>query len=174
MNDHAYILQAIIKGDLTALDDIAQIVDSFPAGREHGTDGQHWITHGIGCGSLAVIEWMLAHGAPVVFPDKGDGRQDGDDGYTVLHSALERRRPDRLDVLRRLIDAGADVDAQGINDWTPAHMAAFRNDVDALKILGDAGADFSIRTRIDDRQTPLEEALSSGKTDAVRYLQSRA
>ncbi len=37
----------------------------------------------------------------------------------------------------------------------------------------DAGADFSIRTRIDEYATPLEEArILGGSADAVGYLES--
>lgn len=106
---------------------------------------------------------MLDHRVDLSFRD--------DEGYTVLHAALERARPDKYSILALLLDHGAPVNAHGINDWTPAHMAAVREDIEALRLLIAQGADLSIRTRIDDYQTPLEEARSLGRTGAVRFLE---
>jgi ankyrin repeat protein len=64
------------------------------------------------------------------------------------------------------------VNRKGINDWTPAHMAAARDDVEALRLLVRYGADLTIRTDIDDYSTPLEEARSMGKLNAASYLES--
>ena len=164
MEDYNYIMDAIMKADIPSLNEIAAIEGGFPTGRDAFIH-REWITNGIDCGDLAVVKWMLGHGAPVVF--------DSDEGYTVLHSALERDKPDRYDILSLLITAGADVNAYGIHDYTPAHMAAVRNDVQALRLLIDAGADLSLRTRIDDYTTPLEEAIHIGRAgDAVSFLKS--
>jgi uncharacterized protein len=64
------------------------------------------------------------------------------------------------------------VNRKGINDWTPAHMAAARDDVEALRLLVRYRADLNIRTDIDDYATPLEEARNLGKVNAVNYLES--
>jgi ankyrin repeat protein len=77
----------------------------------------------------------------------------GDDGYTPLLCAIESRAPDRELRLELLLAAGAPVNQKGINDWTPAHMAAARDDVAALRILVRRGADLTIRTEIDDYAT---------------------
>ena len=92
------------------------------------------------------------------------------EGYTALHAALERDA-DRGDLLELLLTAGAPVNAKGINDWTPAHMAAARDDVEALRVLVAHGADLTIRTGIDDRATPLEEGRILGSRNAVRFLE---
>jgi ankyrin repeat protein len=55
-----------------------------------------------------------------------------------------------------LLKAGAPVNRKGINDWTPAHMAAARYDVGVLRLLVRYSADLAIRTDIDDYATPLE------------------
>lgn len=171
MSDYDYIMKAIMAGGLSALEEVAQIVDGFPAGKDDRL-ARHWITNGIDCGTPEVVAWMLARGAPVIFPDEGQGRRDAE-GYTVLHSALERRASDKYEIMRLLIEAGADVNAHGVNDWTPAHLAAARNDVEALKILRDAHADFNIRTRIDQHESPLDEARALGALEAVRFLEER-
>jgi uncharacterized protein len=126
MSDYKHIMSAIMSGDIAALDEVALIVDDFPCGRDDFIH-RHWITNGVDCGNMAVVEWMLQHGASVHF--------EAADGYSVLHSVLERQKADRHSMLRLLLQTGADVNIHGIHDYTPAHMAATRNDVEALKIL---------------------------------------
>lgn len=63
----------------------------------------------------------------------------------------------------------------GIHGYAPAHHAAVRNDVEALKILYEKGADFSLRTTVDDYATPLEEARPMTQwhaNEAIALLQS--
>lgn len=161
-DDYDEIMDAIARGDIAALEEITEIVDDFPCGKDHFIE-RHWITNAVDCGAKEVVSWMLEKGVSLDFRD--------DEGFTVLHSAIDREIPSRHEVLKKLIEAGADIDAHGIDDWTPAHMAAARNDVDALKILVEAGADLSIRTRIDSYATPLEEAIELGQSSqAVAYL----
>jgi ankyrin repeat protein len=162
MNDYDAVLTAITAGDISALEELAQVLDGFPTGKDDFVQ-QHWLRHAVACGSVEVVAWMIEHGAPVAFTD--------DDGYTVLHAVIERNRPDKHEMMKLLIAAGAEINAHGVNDWTPAHMAAAWNDVDTLRILHEVGADFSLRTRIDDYTTPLEEAMILGRSqEAVVYL----
>jgi len=92
-----------------------------------------------------------------------------DAGVPILLRAIEA---ERSDVLELLLQHGAPVDVHGINDWTPLHMAAAKNDVAAVKLLLQYGADPTAKTRIDDYATPLEEARTLGANDAVKYLES--
>lgn len=165
MSDYDDIMKPLMAGDVAALEEIASIVDDFPFGKDDFIS-RHWITNAIDCGTKEVVEWMLAKGVPVVFRD--------DEGFTVLHSAIDREKPDRIEIIRMLLKAGADINAHGINDWTPAHYAAVRNDVEALRVLVESGADLSVRTRIDEYATPLEEAEILGSSpDAFAYLRKR-
>jgi ankyrin repeat protein len=75
-------------------------------------------------------------------------------------------------VLERLLRAGAPVNLKGLNDWTPAHMAAARDDVEVLRLLVAHGADLTIRTTIDDYATPLEEVRTLGQHRAAAFLES--
>ncbi|HEY7215050.1 MAG TPA: ankyrin repeat domain-containing protein, partial [Thermoanaerobaculia bacterium] len=68
------------------------------------------------------------------------------------------------------IGAGADLNQRGLNDWTPLHYAASRDDAAAIELLAAKGADLDARTRIDDFATPLEEAESLGRAKAVKAL----
>ena len=156
------IIEALESGDPDRLDQLSRDVDGFPGGVDSFIR-RRWITNAIDLGSTSAVSWMLARGVDLAFRD--------DEGYTPLHSALERQRADRYEIIALLLDAGAPVDLKGINDWTPAHMAAARDDVEALRLLVAHGADLSIRTDIDSYTTPLEEARILGKSNAVAFLE---
>lgn len=158
--DYDYICDILRRGNAYELEELALLVDSFP----HGDDGwHHWITVAIQLGAVAAVAWMISAGVDLAIHES--------DGYTVLISALEHDPPRRYELLRLLIAGHAPLNLQGINDWTPLHMAAAREDIRALELLMRAGADPSIRTRIDDYTTPLEEARILGRWQSVRFLE---
>jgi ankyrin repeat protein len=163
MSEYQRAVAVLASGTREQLEALRSEIETFP----HGVDsliGRRWIMTAIGSGSGTAVEWMLERGVELKFCEA--------DGYTPLHLALERTRGDKLKVLERLLAAGASVNLKGINDWTPAHMAAASDDVEALRILVRHGADLSIRTTIDDYATPLEEAQNLGKLNAAKYLAS--
>ena len=152
-------------GGLEELEQLAAEMAGFPDGVDPYL-GRRWIVNAIGSGSALAVRWMLGRQVSLAFRD--------DEGYSPLHCVIDRRCEDRYELLKALLDAGAPPDLKGINDWTPTHLAAARDDVRALQILVEHGADLSIRTEIDDRATPLEEARNLGKANAVRYLEGIA
>lgn len=157
------VTSVLRSGGVQELEALEREIDDFP----HGVDpyvGTRWIFCAISAGSTESIRWMLDRGVDLSFRNE--------QGYTPVLAALERQHEDRLEILELLLRAGAPVNRKGINDWTPAHMAAARDDVDALRILIAHGADLSIRTQIDEYATPLEEARNLGKVNAVRFLEA--
>jgi hypothetical protein len=160
---HDALRQLLISGTADELEAAAARVAGFP----HGLDDfleRRWIINAIDGGSKVAVEWMLMKNVDLVFRD--------DEGHTPLHCAIDRKADDRLEILELLLRAEAPVNLKGINDWTPAHMAVARNDIDALKMLVHWGADLAIRTEIDDYATPLEQARKWRKREIVEYLQS--
>lgn len=99
-------------------------------------------------------------------------------GFPPLIAALSCSRPqpgapgrtDLSDVLSLLLDFGADPNQRGINDYTPLHMAVSERYGEAIKLLLDAGADPTVRTRIDDYESPLEMADRAGLHDLAALL----
>lgn len=74
-----------------------------------------------------------------------------------LHAVQYDVKSDRvLDVLNVLIDAGADVDIEGVGDsltnncygWRPLHRAVLAGNLSAVKVLIDAGAQVNARTDV--------------------------
>ena len=165
MDERKYdqIFEMLERGSIEELEKIAQTTESFPCGKDDFIE-RFWITNAIDCGSLEAIRWMLSKKVPLDFRD--------DEGYTPILSAIDREKTDKYEVLELLINNGAPINKQGINDWTPLHMAAARNDIKALDILVKHGANLTIKTRIDNYATPLEEARSLGRKEAVRFLEN--
>lgn len=161
--DYDYAVRLLTSGGEVQWQELEQLIAGFPDGVDEFL-GRRWITNAIDCGSVASVRWMLTRNVELRFQDTG--------GYTVLHSVLDQNGPERHELLELLLDAGADVNAKGINDWTPAHMAAVREDLEALRILVRHGADLSVRTDIDGYATPLEEARRLRKSRAVDFLES--
>lgn len=164
-DDYDFALDVLSRGDAGQLEELEQLLPDFPFGTDEFI-GRQWIINAIDCGSLASVRWILGRGVDLTFRDE--------EGYTPLHAAIDRRGDDRIPCIELLLEAGAPVNARGINDWTPAHMAAARDDVQVLRLLRRFNADFSLRTTIDNYETPLEKAKRGRKQAAVAYLQSEA
>ena len=163
MREYRNAIELLEAGTSEQLEQLARDLDGFPDGVDTFI-GRRWITNALDCGSSLSVGWMLQRGVSLNFRDE--------EGYTPLHSVLARKQGDRYQLLERLLAAGAPVNLKGVNDWTPAHMAAALDDVEALRLLVRWGADLSIRTDIDDQATPLEEARMLGKSRAAEFLAS--
>jgi ankyrin repeat protein len=109
---------------------------------------------------------MIHKGADLSFVDA--------EGYSPLLTAIESSCAAKFEMIELLLKNGAPTDVHGVNDWTPLHLAAARNDVESLKLLIKFGADVTARTRIDDYATPLEEAQKLGSEAAVTFLKGVA
>jgi len=85
--------------------------------------------------------------------------------YAPLHTAA---RLGRVNVVRLLLEKGANVDAR--NDWgvTPLHQAATEGRVGVVRLLLEKGADVDARASFG--VTPLLFAASRGHVDVVRLL----
>jgi ankyrin repeat protein len=162
MHEFLRVMTILETGGVSEFEQLAAEVPGFPDGIDSYL-GRRWIINAIGCGSGLAVRWMLDLRVDLHFRD--------DEGYTPLHTAIDRQREDKHELLQALVVAGAPLNLKGINDWTPLHLAAARDDVEALRILVTHGADMSIRTQIDDYATPLEEARILGKLNAVRYFE---
>jgi len=120
------------------------------------------LTYAIYWSPLRFIEELLAIGA--------DPNGHDNDGFPTLIAALCKTHPqagslartDVVEVMSRLLDAGADPNQRGLNDWTALHVAVHETNVEAVRLLLARGADPALRTRIDDYETALEMARTGG------------
>ncbi len=79
-------------------------------------------------------------------------------------------RPDVVEILRLLLEFGADPNQRGVNDYTAMHMAVCEENLAAVEVLLEAGADPRLRTRIDECETPRELATRAGLHNIARRL----
>ena len=160
-DQYSDIVSKLNSANTQELEAIAEDIEGFPCGRD-GFIWRHWITNAIDCGSFDTVKWMLSKGVELNFTD--------DEGFSSLHSAIARNLPNKYEILEALIKAGADVNAHGRNDETPLHFAAGMEDIKAIEMLLKAGADRTIKTRIDNYATPEEEARMSGRHEAADLI----
>lgn len=79
-------------------------------------------------------------------------------------------RPDVTELIALLLEFGADPNQRGINDYTPLHMAAAERNAVVVPVLLAAGADPTLRTRIDDCETAAELAARTSARDVAALL----
>ncbi len=160
------IIDAIRNGCIEKLNIFSKIEPSFPDGICPDDIYTKWIEIIIDEGHMNSIVWLINSFDGDLSKYTTQGPQ-----LPIVHSVLQRDYLDKHIILKMVLDAGADPHSRGYNDYTPAHYAAINNDVRSLVILLESGANFGIRTRIDDQLTPLEEAeLMVGDNDAIKYL----
>jgi uncharacterized protein len=166
MHEGLAIHEAYRRGDLEALRRLLGDPPDFPNSRGPAGAGENILEHAIHHSPLAFIQTLLELGADPNHPD--------DAGFPSLIAALSADRPDRHQIIELLLAFGANLQAHGINDWTPLHYAAAAGDLDGIRLLLAHGADPNARTRIDACATPLEEAEILGRDEAAQLLRPPA
>lgn len=115
-----------------------------------------------------VIELLFAHGGSI---ERGQ----------LLHHAIWRQQDDRMEVVKYLLEKGANVNAVMFrNDYwsylqremlalgTPLHYAAKQGDVDLIQLFLDRGADASMLNTAG--KLPHEEAQRANHIEAAELL----
>lgn len=165
----AKIDAAFRSGDLAALRTAVDAPDDVPNGPMPITIGS-CLEYAIYHSPLAFIRTLLELGADPNAPD--------DCGFPSLIAALSCTNPhpgapgrkDVAEIVALLLAFGADPDQRGINDYTALHMAVGERNLAALERLLETGADPSLRTRIDDYETPREMADRAGLVQFAERL----
>lgn len=131
----------VYYGDVTALKAVLK------AGGDLGTlDLDRELGHAAFFGHWKMADVLLLHGA-------NPARADPSTGETALHLAVSKAgRPQRIHLVRVLVENGADVNARTIPD---RETGAFMRDV---------------RTK---GETPLHRAAAYGSAEIIRYLLER-
>ncbi len=108
------------------------------------------LSHAVEKNAPAVVQWMIDHGADVNTRSPGSG-------YTPVGAAVNA---ENVEMLRRLLAAGADPNEGGI-DGPPLHVATARKNLPLLRLLLNGGAQVDIRSRAssDQQATALHKAM---------------
>ena len=151
---------AIQRGDTDAIKERVLSNTAFLKQRDYYGDTP--LMTAIAADSIPLVDFMLEQ--------KADPNVDVDDGYTCLLTAIESDSADSIAIVKRLLAAGADINAIGTNGWTPLHMAAARGHVEKCRLLIEAGANVNRRKEIDASETPLMEAAFCGQPETTKLL----
>ena len=90
-------------------------------------------------------------------------------GFTALHSAVaDDEGAATKDIVRMLLDAGADPNARSASGGTPLHTAAFTGNIPVIQMLLASGADTNATD--DTGHTPLDVARDRHHSEAAALL----
>lgn len=154
-SDHPVLLQYVCR-ELISHPDLAQ--EPYTYGRV--------LLHGVAAnGSLSIVELLLQLGANPNATDRA--------GHTPLYCVgNECYEESGGDIVRALVQAGADVDTPcDLKHCTALHMAARRGNILVAGALLDCKANIEVRDKSGD--TPLRRAVNCGKAEMVAFLLSR-
>ena len=113
----------------------------------------------VGHGNLPMLDLLLRHGGEEIVERHG---------RSLLHWGL---LGDWLDIVRRMLDLGVDVNCNGGCSQTPLHRAAMRDSREFVDLFLEAGAEIDARDHRD--RTPADWAMLKGHIEMARYLVSR-
>ena len=86
-----------------------------------------------------------------------------------MHSAAASRS---LEIVKMLVDRGAEVNTRQHGGWTPLHAAAFSGDLAMAEYLLEHGAEITLSS--DDGKTALDIAVEKGHGPVAERLRKRA
>jgi ankyrin repeat protein len=146
--------------DAAAIGDVARLealldADPAPLGA-YSPDGWTPLHLAAFFADAPTVQALLARGADV------GARSRNSTANMPLHAAIAGRRD--AEVIRRLVEGGADVNARAGGGWTPLHLAASRGDVALIDYLLAQGA--QPRATADDGRGIVEIAAAYGHPEA--------
>jgi ankyrin repeat protein len=116
-------------------------------------------------GDIPAVQTDLAQQPKLVRAHRKD---EGWDRETLLHVAVGQNR---VDMVRFLLDRGAQVEARTDSGFTALHMAAKNGNSAIITLLLDHHA--RINAQNTQHRTPLDLARAQGHLDAARLIEER-
>jgi hemoglobin len=159
----ALLAMMISGGDSAMLDYAREKLRRDPALARERYNGRTMLHSASAAGDAATVTWLLRLGAD---PSARDAS-----GHTALYCVGNACREGGGDVVRILVQAGAQVDAcGGVKHCTALHMAARRGNLAVASALLDCGANIETRDSLGD--TPLRRSVNCNKTAVAALLVS--
>jgi ankyrin repeat protein len=160
--DSLALHDAYVNGDLDSIKYLLDYPPDFPNCRGPRGMGEIILEYAIYHSPFELIRTLLDLGADPNYKDHA--------GFPSIIATLSTDRDDRLEIVELLLSKGAHIQQYGHNGYTPLHYAAAGDDVRAIELLLEHGADPAARTLVDDHFTPLEEAKLLNCRRAVEVL----
>ena len=140
---------------------IEQGVDILQASHHHHSSNTTVLHNAVQCGSLELIDLLLANGARELLESRlAPGEEGRKSGLTPLQLAVRFAWKNRVQVARTLLDHGAYYDV---------FSAAGLGNVDRISELLDSNPSL-IDSRDDYESTPLHWAAQAGRVEAIDFL----
>jgi ankyrin repeat protein len=116
-------------------------------------------------GHQVVLEELLQKGS-----DPGKPSQNQMAVYPINSAAAHRNAEIALELVRKLVEYGAEVNAAQHGGWTALHQAALHGDQALVTLLLDSGADGNLNSK--DGRTASQVALENGYDQLAEKIAS--
>ncbi len=121
----------------------------------------HELSDAVLQGNLEKVKTLIAAGVDL---EVLDDRMNPNGRYPLNWAAWF----DRVEIIKALLDAGADISKPNKTGFTPLHHAIENGSVAAAKLLVERGADLSAVNRYD--ATPLQFAREVGQNEIADFI----
>jgi hypothetical protein len=153
--------QLVLDGRIA---DLRQLLKAGVKVNDPDTEGQTLLMFAAR-GNADMVNLLVAYGANVNAKTPID--KDGNGALTALHIAL---RQDSVNVVRALIKAGADPQAEANRFWTPMHYAAYLGASKSIRYLHERKVDVDTPFKGGRASTPLMVAAQYEQPSSIRVL----
>lgn len=133
-------------------------------------EGRWPLRAAIESGRLELVQLFLKHRAHPTHPSLSH-RFQGDHGFVCDTALTVASLHASLDVIKALVQAGADLNREDVDGWTPLHAAVHGNRIDVVRYLLDNRADATISARYG--RTAAESADNEAATIVRKHQNLR-
>ncbi|MFP4026210.1 MAG: ankyrin repeat domain-containing protein [Candidatus Brocadiia bacterium] len=144
--------QAIMKGDMDEVKELAGKEEYLDA---RGGSGASPLVSAMSLNKPEIAKLLIEEGIKL-------------DSWAISECTNIQDEKKRMEIVRLLIEKGADVNARGSADLTALHKAAAAGDVDLARLLLENGADPSLKDK--QGKTPLDHAKEHDNQEVIQLL----
>ena len=175
-NDEATPLDIAFDKDYTEI--VKLLLEKGADANAKNKNGETLLHRAVGEGHLVVVKLLLEKGADIHAKDSSDstplhmrvGRRMRESIVfgAPLHAVKEYKEEEYMEVVKLLLEKGANVNVQDIHGRTPLYWAAQNGYTEIVKLLLEKGAD--VNARDNDGNTPLHWAVGACDLEIVKLL----
>ncbi len=157
-NEYTLLHIAVIEGNEQILDACLAKKDQIDINIRDKTGGTP-LLYASGKNSLAIVKKLLAHGADLLIRTEKEG-------FNCLYNAAQQGQ---VEIMKELILAKVDVNAQTDQGYTPLYAAIRSNKIEAVNLLLNTDG-IKINTKTNDGRSPLHVAFAERNVQVMTQL----